>query len=176
MVAGYPRTTSGHMSQGIGTFHNGRQHILPRTGKRNIQDPILSKLGGKSVYARFHRGLGHLKFDSIIDLIEEVRLSLKESEIRETTEDSASCHHSLPPTDQRNGRAHACYMGHAITTLTQGRPDRWDDICNRRTEFTDNEQEDSDFGQEDFIEQENYDMENEELLIKKIITNKSKSF
>ncbi|KAH9244976.1 hypothetical protein BASA81_017583 [Batrachochytrium salamandrivorans] len=63
MVAGYPRTTSGHMSQGIGTFHNGRQHILPRTGKRNIQDPILSKWDRKSVYARFHRGLGHLKFD-----------------------------------------------------------------------------------------------------------------
>ncbi|KAH9273915.1 hypothetical protein BASA83_003913 [Batrachochytrium salamandrivorans] len=28
-------------------------------------------------------------------------------------------------------RMHAT-MGHAITTLTQGRPDRWDDICNRR--------------------------------------------
>ncbi|KAH9256193.1 hypothetical protein BASA81_005694 [Batrachochytrium salamandrivorans] len=45
-----------------------------------------------------------------------------------------------------------------------------------RTEFTDNEQEDSDIEQEDFIEQENYDMENEDLLIKKIITNKSKVF
>ncbi|KAH9244754.1 hypothetical protein BASA81_017811 [Batrachochytrium salamandrivorans] len=45
-----------------------------------------------------------------------------------------------------------------------------------KTEFTDNEQEDSDFGQEDFIEQEIMTWKTKSLLIKKIITNKSKSF
>ncbi|KAH9273914.1 hypothetical protein BASA83_003912 [Batrachochytrium salamandrivorans] len=69
MVAGYPRTTSGHMSQGIGTFHNGRQHILPRLENGISKIPYCPSWDRKSVYARFHRGLGHLKFDSIIDLV-----------------------------------------------------------------------------------------------------------
>ncbi|KAH9244299.1 hypothetical protein BASA81_018304 [Batrachochytrium salamandrivorans] len=59
--------------------------------------------------------------------IEEVRLSLKESENTRNYRDSA--HATTPYHPQTNGmveRMHAT-MGHAITTLTQGRPDRWDE-------------------------------------------------
>ncbi|KAH9268442.1 hypothetical protein BASA84_000229 [Batrachochytrium salamandrivorans] len=89
----------------------------------------------KSVYARFHRGLGHLKFDSIIDLIEEVRLSLKES--GSTRNYRGIRHHAPLPTtpDQRNGRAHACHDGpcnyhaHSGSSRSVGRISATDGIC-----------------------------------------------
>ncbi|KAH9274713.1 hypothetical protein BASA83_002912 [Batrachochytrium salamandrivorans] len=69
MVAGYPRTTPEHMSQGIGTFYNGRQHFCRVLENGLSKIPYCPSWDRKSVYTRFHRGLGHLKFDSIIDLV-----------------------------------------------------------------------------------------------------------
>ncbi|KAH9265723.1 hypothetical protein BASA83_011020 [Batrachochytrium salamandrivorans] len=60
--------------------------------------------------------------------IEEVRLSLKESGEYEKLQ-RIRHHATTPYHPQTNGmveRMHAT-MGHAITTLTQGRPDRWDE-------------------------------------------------
>ncbi|KAH9263585.1 hypothetical protein BASA83_013035 [Batrachochytrium salamandrivorans] len=60
--------------------------------------------------------------------IEEVRLSLKESGRYEKLQ-RIRHHATTPYHPQTNGmveRMHAT-MGHAITTLTQGRPDRWDE-------------------------------------------------
>ncbi|KAH9262785.1 hypothetical protein BASA82_000197 [Batrachochytrium salamandrivorans] len=56
------------MSQGIGTFHNA-DNTFCRVLENGISKiPYCPSWDRKSVYARFHRGLGHLKFDSIIDL------------------------------------------------------------------------------------------------------------
>ncbi|KAH9263111.1 hypothetical protein BASA83_013577 [Batrachochytrium salamandrivorans] len=115
----------------------------------------------KSVYARFHRGLGHLKFDSIIDLMGVAKavpnrdsvtvasflyeLMMNYGSPFELFTDRGSSFISegireyekyrgfgimlpLPTTHRPTEWSSACMpMGHAITTLTQGRPDRWDE-------------------------------------------------
>ncbi|KAH9270402.1 hypothetical protein BASA83_007396 [Batrachochytrium salamandrivorans] len=254
MVAGYPRTTSGHMSQGIGTFHNGRHtfcrvleteyprsHIVQAGIEISVRQisswtwtSQLSHLSdGNGLCARSSKdqsGNQHIitaidyatrwvvakavpnrdsvtvasflyelmmNYGSPFELFTDRGSSFISEGIREYEKLQRIRHHATTPYHpQTNGmveRMHAT-MGHAITTLTQGDDGpiketmaplddvelmeeraeltarEFDELgqhrtaAYHRTEFTDNEQEDSDFGQEDFIEQENYDMENEEFI------------